>query len=370
MPASRIVTSVAQPVACARKESIERYLQTLAGVPGWLDAIDFLVLQMIDEVQKHLDVEGNILEIGTYQGRTAILLGYLCRENESLTVCDVFEQSTGDPGDESEHAELYMDLTRESFERNFLRYFSTLPEIYQCRSQDLGPKLSGRSFRLVHVDGSHRHAAARSDLRLAKKLTASAGVVAIDDFRREHTPGVAAAAWEQVAVSGLVPICLTPGKMYGCWSDSEGYHDRLRELAEADPSLRTEEELIGESRVLRISDAAVVGLSREEWIAGRLAALQGEYQASLEAWRVEREAREQGFAATQAELSAVHAELAQSRAAVQEKVEALEAWGRRFDLVQQDLEERTIELAKQGLRNEDLRLHVGLLQAALSNTGR
>src|SRR5262249_27939094 len=180
---------------------------------------------------------GDILEIGAYQGRTAILLGNLCRENGKLAVCDVFEHRTGDPDVDAERDEFYADLTRESFERNFLSCLPHLPEIYQCDSQQLGPQIKGRSFRLVHVDGSHTHAVVRSALRLAKEVTATGGVVAIDDYRREHTPGVAAATWEQVASGGLVPICLTAGKLYGCWHGADRYLDGLRELTRSDPAL-------------------------------------------------------------------------------------------------------------------------------------
>src|SRR5262249_30088703 len=151
--------------------------QSLANVPGWLDATDFVVLPIIDQIQDHLGIGGDILEIGAYQGRTAILLGNLCRENGKLAVCDVFEHRTGDPDVDAERDEFYADLTRESFERNFLSCLPHLPEIYQCDSQQLGPQIKGRSFRLVHVDGSHTHAVVRSDLRLAKEVTATGGVV-------------------------------------------------------------------------------------------------------------------------------------------------------------------------------------------------
>jgi len=37
-------------------------------------------------------MRADMLEIGAYQGRTAILLQYLCRENEQLAVCDIFDK--------------------------------------------------------------------------------------------------------------------------------------------------------------------------------------------------------------------------------------------------------------------------------------
>jgi predicted O-methyltransferase YrrM len=353
------VLHTAQPSAPrAPNPSIARYYQSLGDVPGWLEPTDYIVLELLDKMQEAAGVTGDILEIGVYQGRTAILLQYFCRGDERLSVCDVFEKPTGDAEDEQARETFYADLTRESFERHFLQFHPTLPEVHQCRSQELAGKLGGRSFRLVHVDGSHVHASVQNDLTVAKKMLAPGGVVVVDDYRREHTPGVAAAVWKEVAAGGLVPICLTPGKLYGCWQHPEWYTARLRELAAANPALRLEEHELFDRQVLRLSDAAVEGPSREEFLAVRLATLQRDHAAHVETSQHESERARREIDEQRIELERHRAELESRRTEIETALSRLEA-------ARREIVEKTIELAKRELQSRDLKLHVSLLERAL-----
>jgi len=193
------------------------------------------------------------------------------------------------------------------------------------------------------MDGSHVHAAVRSDLEVAKRVLAVGGVVAVDDYRREHTPGVAAAVWEAVVSGGLVPICLTPGKLYGCWQHVAWYARRIRELAGAHPALRLEEHVVVGREVLRLSDASVEGASREEFLAVRLAALQREHAAQLEASRAQSERAEREIA---------------------DKSSELEVARRRLEAAAREIEDKTIELAKRELQSQDMQLRLELLESA------
>src|SRR5262249_39634241 len=105
-----------------------------------------------------------------------------------------------------------------------------LPHIVSCHS----PRLIkvgnlSRTFRFVHVDGSHLYSVVKQDIRTAKRLLRKDGVVIFDDYRSEHTPGVGAAVWEEVVRDGLIPICLTPQKLYGTWDAS--HHSLVNQLA-------------------------------------------------------------------------------------------------------------------------------------------
>jgi hypothetical protein len=46
------------------------------------------------------------------------------------------------------------------------------------------------------------------------------GIVAVDDWRTEHTPGVTLAAMQQVAAGELHAIAITRHKFYGVFEDS------------------------------------------------------------------------------------------------------------------------------------------------------
>jgi len=166
--------------AGARRDAIARYQETMRDVPGWLDVIDVIVMQLVDELQAEVGLTGDLLEIGAYQGRSAILLQYFCRGGERLSVCDVFESPAFNDENEHEREFFYRDLTRQSFERHFRRIHADLPIIFQCKSHELASRLAGQAFRIIHIDGGHVHEVVRHDVQLAKHLLIEGGAVVID----------------------------------------------------------------------------------------------------------------------------------------------------------------------------------------------
>jgi hypothetical protein len=187
-------------------------------IPGWFERVDAEMFDAIDSAQRAAGIVGDILEIGCYQGASAILLGYLRRANERLVICDLFEgvESTLDQFHREGGA--YADLSRRSFEENFLRFHEELPEILAMTSTALAEVGFGKTFRIVHVDGSHDYEIVRSDLLLAKSLLIPGGFVIFDDIVARHTPGVTAAVWEGVVCDGLIPVYQT-FKLYGTWDE-------------------------------------------------------------------------------------------------------------------------------------------------------
>ena len=187
-------------------------------IPGWFERGDAELFSAIDLALRTAGLVGDILEIGCYQGSSAILLEYLRRPNERLVVCDLFQEVATNLDDFHHRTNSYSDLSRESFEVNFLRFHKNLPEIIAESSTTLSARNLGRTFRLIHIDGSHEYQVVRSDLLLAKSLLMPGGFVIFDDIVTLHTPGVTAAVWEGVIHDGLIPVYQTH-KLYGTWSD-------------------------------------------------------------------------------------------------------------------------------------------------------
>jgi hypothetical protein len=194
------------------------YINSGSGtVAGWFTRKDMLLFDAIDIAQREAGITGDILEIGCYQGTSAILLGYMRQENERLVICDLFDGITESDEDLAERQRYYtLNFSRQMFEANYLRFHADLPEIIARPSSTLHTTLTGRTFRFIHVDGSHAYAQVRSDILLAKSLLVPGGVVAFDDLLSLHTPGVTAAVWEGVANDGLIPMLQTI-KFYGTW---------------------------------------------------------------------------------------------------------------------------------------------------------
>ena len=78
----------------------------------------------------------------------------------------------------------------------------------------------------------------RADVINTKKILQPGGIAVFDDYRMEHTPGVAAAVWESVFFDGLVPFAVTARKMYAVYegADPEPYREALKEFVARDRS--------------------------------------------------------------------------------------------------------------------------------------
>jgi hypothetical protein len=209
-------------------------------IPGWFLWTDALIISGIDRYQRAHQIKGDLLEIGVYQGKSAILMGYFLRDAERLVVCDVFTAEGSTEDNTKENRQYYADINRSVFEDNYSRFHSELPMIMAKPSSSISG-LTPESFRLVHVDGSHLYEIVREDLHNTRRLLGNGGVVVIDDWRTGHHPGVVAAAWETILKDGLLPICFTDRKLYGTWTPSLApSRDEIASWVEGSPTTRLE----------------------------------------------------------------------------------------------------------------------------------
>ncbi|MET9354189.1 class I SAM-dependent methyltransferase [Streptomyces sp. NPDC006617] len=211
----------------ATAQETHEYPGELNDVPGWFWPLDQVLFSWFLERQERLDTRGDLLELGAYLGKSAILLGHRLRDGETLTVCDLFGAEPPDAANRAEAAKSYSSLTRQAFERNYLSFHDALPRIIQAPSSAVVDEVAPGTCRFVHIDASHLYEHVEGDIRAARELLGPDGIVVLDDFRSEHTPGVAVAAWEAVLNRGLRPVCLSSQKLYGTWGDPEPVREEL-----------------------------------------------------------------------------------------------------------------------------------------------
>ena len=215
-------------------------------VKGWFYPKDQAVLTWLLDRQDRLEPPGDLLELGCYLGKSAILIGGHQRAGETFTVCDLFDAETSDSANRNENATSYATLTRRAFEGNYLVFHEALPTIVQATTDQITKHVSPGTCRLVHIDASHLWEHVKGDIESAQQLLRPDGLLVCDDYRTEHTPGVAAAVWSAVANNGLKPICVTGNKLYGTWGDPAPVQDDLVEwLRSFHPRLPEYQNILG-----------------------------------------------------------------------------------------------------------------------------
>jgi len=199
-------------------DDLSSYLRALDTVPGWLEERDLRLLAEVDRLHQVHGIDGDLLEIGVYHGKTAIVLGLLLHARQRLALCDVFgDQSKLSPENRIEGETWYDRYGMADFERSYLRFHPELPTVWAMPSTEIDADGLAGTFRLLHIDGSHNYEVVRQDIRTAEQLLGEGGVVVFDDWCTAHNPGVALAIWEEVLRGKMQPLCLTRNKMYASW---------------------------------------------------------------------------------------------------------------------------------------------------------
>lgn len=237
-------------------------IKSFYDIPGyfwWLDRWAFAtVLKSQEEF-----APGHLVELGTYLGKSAVIIGDFVRQDERFIALDLFGTDAG-LGDSrqaddnrAENQRSYRTLTREKFESNYLALHANLPEIVQAPSATITDHVEPGSVRFLHIDASHLYPYVHTDVTNAKTLLRHDGIVVFDDHRSEHTPGVTAAVWQAVFCDGLIPVAVTPMKMYAVFNPDlvEHYRTALRTWVDQDRRFTLREEEVLGRPLLRLNMA-------------------------------------------------------------------------------------------------------------------
>ncbi|OBI95409.1 class I SAM-dependent methyltransferase [Mycobacterium sp. 1465703.0] len=205
------------------------YAEQMDQVDGWFFEADVELFSTLLACQTAEGIRGDMLEIGTYQGKSAILMGYGVRDDEELVICDLFGAVTDHADIAPISSQQYSGLDQQQFLANWDRFHTRRPTLEVCESSELD--LGDRLLRFTHIDGCHSYRCVAQDINLAVTHTAERGVIAMDDYRGVETPGVAAALWQAVGNGTLFPFAATYMKIYACTSaaDQSYWLERVRD---------------------------------------------------------------------------------------------------------------------------------------------
>jgi hypothetical protein len=219
-------------------------------IEGWFFPADRLLFDWV--LSRRDGVPGDLVELGVYMGKSAVYIGSYLREGEVFTVCDLFDAPAPDAETDTEMRVYYPTLTRKKFEHNYLSFHSALPVVVEGPSSMISSRVKPQSCRFAHIDASHLYEHVSVDIDNVRDLLVPDGVVALDDYRSPHTPGVAAATWEAVLSKGMRPVVLSENKFYATWGDAPAIQAALLPWLEVHPQLRPEVDHILGHAVVRV----------------------------------------------------------------------------------------------------------------------
>lgn len=191
-------------------EEARAWIARTKPISGWLQPEAAMLFAYVDEVQKNLGVGGNLFEIGSYHGKSAVHLASLTRAPaERLGLCDIFKA----------HVNMYgqMDDYRPVLRANLERHWPGLPfvDIHAMPSAQLTKEMTTDTCRLFHVDGGHAAADVVHDLGLAASALLPLGAVVLDDIFNPVWPGVTEGFFEfmKARPGVFAPVCMGFNKL-------------------------------------------------------------------------------------------------------------------------------------------------------------
>jgi hypothetical protein len=209
-------------------------------IRGWFSRTDHRLFSGLLAAQADTPA-GDLVEIGAFLGKSAVVIGEYLRPEERFVVIDLFGdlsllgESPEDDANRAENTKSYPRLTRDRFEANYLALHDQLPIVVQAPSDRIMEHVEPGTVRFVHVDASHLYEPVAEDCRSVKKMLRPDGVAAFDDWRNAKCPGVAAAIWESVVTDGLVPVAVSQNKLYAVHEGADDVLATLRAITAAEP---------------------------------------------------------------------------------------------------------------------------------------
>lgn len=169
----------------ARPGPLVSLFEEIKLLPGYFTYDDVVAFTLLLHIQSVSGVTGDLLEIGSYHGRSTAVIARCVRPGERFIVCDTFDR----PAEETYPNPPSPDALHQTLSR--LAPGLQDVDIRASRSDELD--LRGVALRFAHIDGGHTHNVALQDLRLAAFHLAPGGIIAVDDYQHPD--------WEDVTTA-------------------------------------------------------------------------------------------------------------------------------------------------------------------------
>jgi predicted O-methyltransferase YrrM len=175
--------------------TVPNMLSRFATIPGMITLQEGLLLYSFAYAA---GAEGDIVEIGSWQGRSTAFLAQACEDIGSGTV-HAIDWFRGNPG--KEHLFAVSGGAERALRANLERVgLASRVVVHADRSEHVNRDALG-SLRMLFIDGEHTHQAVSADLEYAA-LLAPSGLLVLHDYTNAY-PGVVTAAQAYLAKGGF-----------------------------------------------------------------------------------------------------------------------------------------------------------------------
>lgn len=194
-------------------DTLKNFLRDYADVPGYFAEEAMFDWDFFFRQQQASGIGGHFLEIGVYEGKSAVLGASYMRPDEQCFFNDIHSM--------------------EGCAGRISRFRPDNNTYIQAKSSELwhDPRIIAlkRTFRWIHVDADHTGYATFQDLLLAAELVADRGIICVDDFFHFRYPQITAAVYRFLFDHSFEFIMVYCGrnKCYICRSDTHRFYEEL-----------------------------------------------------------------------------------------------------------------------------------------------
>ena len=173
--------------------AIDRYLADGFGrARGMSSAFAAAICGRVIARQTALGVAGDLLEIGTFEGRFFVAMALGLAAGETAIGIDRFDWP-----DSGVEARFHASCAAHGIARE--RYLAWKADSRDIAPAQLAPRLDGRTVRFAHIDSHHSRDCLANDLALVDSVLHPDGIICLDDMLHPGYPALVTAVFDYLA---------------------------------------------------------------------------------------------------------------------------------------------------------------------------
>lgn len=171
-------------------------------IDGMLSPFSMAAMDSLLSLQaSNPEISGNVVEFGTYKGRSAAIIAPRVRPSKKFVLVDVAE---------------YLEVEK-------IRAINASMEFILCRSEEFRSRYSEykqlwNNCRFIHVDSSHAYRTTFEEVKMCNELLSSGGIAVFDDYTNLNYSQVLPAIYKYIYTKNpdLAVFMVTDIKAYVC----------------------------------------------------------------------------------------------------------------------------------------------------------